>query len=99
MIERHVTVLGSTGSVGCSTLDLMDQAEQAGSARFTVEALTGGRNVALLAEQVRRWNPRRVVIADEAYASDLDSALGGHPVEIATGDTAIVEAASQPADL
>lgn len=41
MIRRRISVLGSTGSVGCSTLDLMDQAEIAGSGAFEVEVLTG----------------------------------------------------------
>ena len=49
MIARRVTILGSTGSVGSSTLDLMEQTQGAGSARFEVEALTGGANIARLA--------------------------------------------------
>ena len=54
MIARKVSVLGSTGSVGTSTLDLMDQAETAGSGAFQVEVLTGGNNIARLAEQARQ---------------------------------------------
>jgi hypothetical protein len=47
MIRRRVTVLGATGSVGCSTLDLMDRgARTAGTRAFEVEALTGGANIA-----------------------------------------------------
>jgi 1-deoxy-D-xylulose-5-phosphate reductoisomerase len=57
MIRRRVTVLGSTGSVGSSTLELMEQAEAAGTGAFEVEALTGGANIARLAEQARRWKP------------------------------------------
>ena len=57
MIERRVTILGSTGSVGVSTLDLMAQAEAAGSATFAVEALTGGANISRLADQARRGRP------------------------------------------
>jgi 1-deoxy-D-xylulose-5-phosphate reductoisomerase len=59
MIRRRVTVLGSTGSVGVSTLDLMDQAEAAATGMFEVTALTGGANIARLAEQARRWRPSR----------------------------------------
>jgi 1-deoxy-D-xylulose-5-phosphate reductoisomerase len=58
MIRRRITVLGSTGSVGCSTLDLMEQAEATGTGLFEVEALTGGGNVERLAEQARRWRHR-----------------------------------------
>ena len=98
MIRRRVSVLGSTGSVGCSTLDLMDQAETAGTGAFEVEVLTGGGNVARLAEQARRWQPRLVVIADPARLSDLRDALAGTDIETAAGDAAIVEAATRPAD-
>lgn len=98
MISRRVTVLGSTGSVGTSTLDLMERAEQAGAGRFEVEALTAGSNVALLAEQARRWRPQVAVTADPARLDDLRRALEGTGIEAAAGDTAVVEAASRPAD-
>jgi 1-deoxy-D-xylulose-5-phosphate reductoisomerase len=98
MIRRRVTVLGSTGSVGCSTLDLMDQAETAGSGAFEVEALTGGANIARLAEQARRWKPRLAVTADPARLDDLRAALAGTGVEVAAGDQAVIEAAARPAD-
>lgn len=98
MIRRRVTVLGSTGSVGCSTLDLMDQAETAGTGAFAVEALTCGDNIKLLAEQARRWRPRIAVTADPARLSDLRDALAGTGVEAAAGDAAVVEAATRPAD-
>lgn len=98
MIRRRVVVLGSTGSVGVSTLDLMAQAEAAGSGVFEVEALTGGSNVALLAEQARRWRARLAVIADPARLDDLRAALAGTDVETAAGPDAVVEAALRPAD-
>lgn len=98
MIRRRVTVLGSTGSVGCSTLDLMDQAEAAGSGAFEVEALTGGANIARLAEQARRWKPRLAVTADPARLGELREALAGTGVEAAAGEGALVEAATRPAD-
>jgi 1-deoxy-D-xylulose-5-phosphate reductoisomerase len=75
MIRRRVTVLGSTGSVGCSTLDLMDQAERAGTGAFEVEALTGGGNIARLAEQARRWKPKVAVTADPTRLNELREAL------------------------
>lgn len=98
MIRRRVTVLGSTGSVGCSTLDLMDQAETAGTGAFEVEALTGGANIARLAEQARRWKPRLAVTADPTRLEALRQALAGTDVEAAAGDQAVIEAAARPAD-
>lgn len=99
MIRRRISVLGSTGSVGVSTLDLMNQAETAGSAMFSVEVLTCGDNIALLAEQARRWKPALVVTADPARLRDLRAALEGMGIEVAAGDEAIVEAATRPADI
>ncbi len=98
MIRRRVTVLGSTGSVGSSTLDLMDQAEAAGSGAFEVEALTGGANIARLAEQARRWKPKIAVTADPDLLNELRDALLGTGIEAAAGDQAVIEAAARPAD-
>ena len=98
MIRRRVTVLGSTGSVGSSTLDLMDQAEAAGSGAFKVEALTGGANIARLAEQARRWKPKIAVTADPDLLNELRDALLGTGIEAAAGDQAVIEAAARPAD-
>jgi 1-deoxy-D-xylulose-5-phosphate reductoisomerase len=98
VIRRRVSVLGSTGSVGVSTLDLMDQAERAGSASFEVEALTGGRNIARLAEQARRWRPKLAVTAEPDRLNALRDALAGSGVEVAAGPGAVVEAAGRPAD-
>jgi 1-deoxy-D-xylulose-5-phosphate reductoisomerase len=99
MIRRRVTVLGSTGSVGVSTLDLMDQAEAAGTGMFEVTALTGGANIARLAEQARRWRPAVAVTADSAKLYELRDALAGTGIEAAAGEAAIVEAAQRPTDL
>jgi 1-deoxy-D-xylulose-5-phosphate reductoisomerase len=98
VIRRRVTVLGSTGSVGSSTLDLMDQAETAGSGAFEVEALTGGGNIARLAEQARRWRPGIAVTADPDLLDELRDALAGTGIAVAAGDEAVIEAASRPAD-
>ena len=98
MIRRRVTVLGATGSVGCSTLDLMNQAETAGTGVFEVEALTGGANIARLAEQARRWKPKLAVTADPARLNELREALAGTGIEVAAGDQAVIEAAARPAD-
>jgi len=98
VITRKVSVLGSTGSVGTSTLDLMAAAEETGSGRFEVEVLTGGRNVALLAEQCLRWKPRLAVIENEAGRAELMDRLAGSGIEVAGGSDAIVEAASRQVD-
>ena len=98
MITRKVSVLGSTGSVGTSALDLMAAAEETGSGRFEVEVLTGGNNAALLAEQCLRWKPRLAVIANEAGRAELADRLAGYGIEVAAGSDAIVEAASRPVD-
>ena len=93
MIRRRVSILGSTGSVGCSTLDLMDAAETAGTGAFTVEVLTGGANIVKLAEQARRWRPALVVTAWPAQLEALNAALAGTGIATAAGEAAIVGAA------
>jgi len=94
MRPRRVTVLGSTGSVGCNTIDLIERQKD----DFTVEALTAHRNVALLAAQARRLGARLAVIADPALYDELKSALAGSAVEAAAGAAAVIEAASRPAE-
>ena len=91
---RHVTILGSTGSVGCSTVDLIRR--HAGD--FVVEALTANRNATLLAEQARRLRPRMAVVADPDFYLELKDALAGTDVQVATGREALIEAAGRPAD-
>ncbi len=88
---RRVTILGSTGSVGTQTVDLIARAPQS----FSVEALTANRNVALLAEQARRLNARLAVVADPACYRDLQAALAGTGIETAAGPAAVVEAAGR----
>jgi 1-deoxy-D-xylulose-5-phosphate reductoisomerase len=80
VIRRRITVLGATGSVGASTLDLMAQAEATGTGAFEVEALTGGANIAKLAEQAKRWRPKLAVTADPARLDELRDALSGTDV-------------------
>ena len=90
---KRITILGSTGSVGCQTIDLIERNPD----QFVVEALTANRNVELLAEQARRLRPSLAVVADpEAYAA-LKSALLGTGIETAAGPDALVAAAERPA--
>ena len=91
---QSVTILGSTGSVGCNTIDLIQRHPD----RYVVEALTAHRNVEALAEQSRELRPRMAVIADESRYADLKEALGGTGVEVGAGRKALVEAASLPAE-
>ena len=91
---RRVTVLGSTGSVGCNTLDLLERNPQS----FEVEALTARSNVARLAEQALRHRPALVVIADERHYPALKAALSGTGIEVAAGREALLDAARRPAD-
>jgi 1-deoxy-D-xylulose-5-phosphate reductoisomerase len=90
---RRVSVLGSTGSVGVSTLDLFDKA----GVEIEVAALAAGRNVAKLAEQALRWRPRLAVIGDEAALPELRDRLAGSGVTAAAGASAIAEAAAADA--
>jgi 1-deoxy-D-xylulose-5-phosphate reductoisomerase len=92
---KRVTILGSTGSVGRNTVELV----AADRARFAVEALVANRNVALLAEQARALGARRAVVADESALGDLRAALAGSGIEAAGGAAAVVEAADMPADI
>ncbi|WP_339914485.1 1-deoxy-D-xylulose-5-phosphate reductoisomerase [uncultured Brevundimonas sp.] len=98
MIRRRVSILGSTGSVGTSTLALMDAAETTGSGRFEVEVLTGGANIGRLAEQARRWRPALAITAYPERLADLNDALAGTGIATAAGDAAVVEAAQRPVD-
>ena len=91
---RRISILGSTGSIGCSTIDLIDRDPDA----YRVEALTAHRRVDALAEQAQRLNARFVAVADAEKYSDLKTAMSGTDAEIAAGPEAIVEAAARDAD-
>jgi 1-deoxy-D-xylulose-5-phosphate reductoisomerase len=91
---RSVTVLGATGSVGDSTMDLLRAAPD----RYRVEALTGNSNVQGLAKLAREFNARFVAIADPARLTELKEALAGTRTECGAGESAIIEAAARPAD-
>lgn len=91
---RTVTVLGSTGSIGCSTVDLLEQARD----QYRVRALVGGKNVARLAEQAKSLNAELAVLADESGLAELRSLLAGTQTRVAAGRQAVIEAAGLPAD-
>ena len=90
---RRVSVLGATGSVGENTFDLLQRTQG-----FEVVALTGGRNVARLAEMAIAVRAEVAVVAEDALLGDLRQALAGSGIEAASGSAAIAEAAARPAD-
>ncbi|HYD11819.1 MAG TPA: 1-deoxy-D-xylulose-5-phosphate reductoisomerase [Allosphingosinicella sp.] len=93
-MSRSVTILGATGSVGRSTLDLVARAAD----RFEVVALTAHRDVAGLAELARRHRPKLAVIGDAGLLGELRAALAGTGIEAAAGEGAIADAAASGAE-
>ena len=91
---RRVSVLGATGSVGRNTLDLLARSPD----EFSVVALTGGRNIAQLAEDAIRLRAEVAVTAYDDMLEPLREALGDSDIEAQAGRASIAEAASRPAD-
>jgi len=91
---RGVTILGSTGSVGQSTVDLIARDPDS----YRVEALVAGRSVERLADQARRLHARLAVVADPKRYKALKEALAGTSIEVAAGVEAVAEAAARPAE-
>ena len=92
---KKIAILGATGSVGKSTLDLIGRSP----GEFEVVALTAAVNAAALADAARRTNAKLAVIADQAKLSELQDALAGSDCRAAAGAGALVEAATGDADL
>jgi len=92
---RRLSILGSTGSVGEQALAVVESFPE----RYRVVALAAGRNLERLAEQVRRFRPELVSVAEPALAASLREKLGGSRVEIATGAAGLEAVAAHPADL
>ena len=93
-----VSVLGSTGSIGVSTLEVIRYANSQAEKAFEIEALIAGRNLDLLVEQAKEFRPKLVVLQDESRLTELRSALAGSNIGVAAGDVAIIEAAARPVD-
>jgi 1-deoxy-D-xylulose-5-phosphate reductoisomerase len=94
-VKRSVSILGSTGSIGCSTLDLVRHAPN----DFEVVALTGNQNVSLLIEQARQYSPKLAVIGDEDLYSDLKEGLRDTDITVAAGQAALGDAAEMNSDI
>jgi 1-deoxy-D-xylulose-5-phosphate reductoisomerase len=91
---RSISVLGATGSIGSSTLDLIKRNRD----RYRVEALAAGKNAQALAACAREVGAKLAVISDPNAYSALKDALAGTGIEAAAGPDALVEAAVRPVD-
>ena len=90
---KQISILGSTGSIGCNTLRVIDSLRD----QFSVAALGAGTNVELLAEQIQQFHPRLVAVADEDHAEKLRQILSSYNVteipKITTGVEGLCEVA------
>ncbi|MDD9715672.1 1-deoxy-D-xylulose-5-phosphate reductoisomerase [Dinoroseobacter sp. PD6] len=93
-MARRISIFGSTGSIGQNTVDLIQRDPDA----YDVVALTGGANIALLAEQARVLRADIAITAYDDRLEDLRAALAGSGVEVASGAQALCDAADRPAD-
>ena len=89
---KQLAILGSTGSIGTQTLDVVRQHPEA----FSVYALTAHRSVDMLIQQALEFNPAVVCIADEAYYPRLREALSDLPIQVMAGEKAIAEMVTMP---
>ena len=94
MTARTISILGATGSIGTSTLDLVEREPE----RFQVVALTAQRDVAGLAQAARRTGAQLAVIGDASLHGALKAALSGTAIKVAAGEAAIVDAAGLGVD-
>ena len=94
-MTRKIAILGATGSVGKSTLDLVERNPE----RFEVVAVTAATNATALAEIARRTGARLAVVADEACLAELQAGLAGSNCRAAAGEAALIEAAAGEAAL
>src|SRR5271169_3042727 len=93
-VPRTVTLLGATGSIGSSTVDLLRRDTDG----YRIEAVTAHRDAAALARLARELGARFAAVADPAAYNELKSELAGSGIEAAAGEAAMVEAAQRPAD-
>lgn len=91
---KSVSILGATGSVGKSTIDLLERNRE----QFKVIALTARSDVDGLAEAAKRIGAERAVISDESHVERLRDALAGSGIKVAAGEAAVIEAAAAGAD-
>jgi 1-deoxy-D-xylulose-5-phosphate reductoisomerase len=85
--KKNIAVLGSTGSIGTQTLDVIRANPQA----FSIEVLTGNGNADLLIRQALEFNPNAVVIADESKYQQVKQALQPHDIKVFAGNKSVAE--------
>jgi len=94
-VTRKIAILGATGSIGKSTLDLVERNRD----RFEVTTITASTNVQALADIARRTDAKLAVIADESRLTELQQLLAGTDCRTAAGEDGLIEAATGDADL
>src|SRR5437764_8649203 len=94
IVERSITILGATGSIGASTIDLVKHEPQ----RYRVEALSANKSAGALAALARDLDARFAAIGDPHAYRDLKDALAGTAIEAGAGEAALIEAAERPAE-
>src|SRR4029077_8001905 len=92
-VERSVTLLGATGSIGASTIDLIKREP----GRYRVEAVSANKSAAALAALARELNARFAAIGDPAAYGELKDALAGTGIAVAAAADSLMEAAQRPA--
>ncbi len=90
MKKQRIAILGSTGSIGTQTLEVISQHPE----RFEISVLTAGKNVDLLIRQARKYAPDTVIIADEDKYAELREALSHLPIKVFAGAAAIAQIVS-----
>ena len=88
---KKIGILGSTGSIGTQTLQVVDQQKD-----IQVTALAAGSNIRLLEEQIRRYHPSVVCVWDEAKARDLKTRVADLSVRVTWGMEGLIETATEP---
>ena len=93
-VDRTVTLLGATGSIGASTIDLLKRERE----RYRVEAVSANRSAAALAALARELGARFAAVGDPAAYRELKDGLAGTGIEAGAGESALIEAAQRPAE-
>jgi len=91
---KEITILGSTGSIGCQTLEVVDSLKD-----WKVKSLTAYKNIELLNQQIEKYQPEFVVVVDEKAASALKAELKNKKIEVLTGKENLKTAAAAEVDL
>ena len=94
-MKKKICILGSTGSIGCNTLDLISQHRDS----YEVETLTANQNVKKLAEQAIEFKVRNVVIYDNSKFKELKELLNGYDIKIFSGYDELINLASLKYDI